>query len=189
LRALSLQELLEHRRVALVDLVLPLRALGQRADVAHFLGIATACGIRSPSISRSTRPQAKASFAPIGLPVAHISSAFRTPATRGRRCVPAGAGQQAELHFGRAELGRRHRHPIMAGERDFEPAAERGAVDRGDHRLRAIFDRVDHHRQPRLLRRLAELGYVGPGEEGLALAGYDQRRDAVVGLRLLDRRD
>ena len=28
----------------------------------------------------------------------------------------------------------------MAGQRDLEPAAERGAVDRGDHRLGAVLD-------------------------------------------------
>ena len=39
-RAFSLRNSVEHRRVALVDLVLPLAALRQRTDVAHFLGIA-----------------------------------------------------------------------------------------------------------------------------------------------------
>ena len=79
----------------------------------------------------------------------------------------------------------------MAGQRDLEPAAERGAVDRRDDRLGAIFDAVDDLRQHRLLERLgrAELGDVGAGEEGLALAGDDHRLDAVVAFRLLDRRD
>ena len=67
----------------------------------------------------------------------------------------------------------------MAAERDFEPAAERGPVDRRDHRLGAILDRVDDLGQPRPLRRLAEFGDVGPGEEGLALAGDDDGVDAV----------
>ena len=39
------------------------------------------------------------------------------------------------------------------------------------------------------LRRLAEFGDVGAGEEGLAFAGDDHRLDAVVGLRLGDRSD
>ena len=67
----------------------------------------------------------------------------------------------------------------MAAERDLEPAAQRGAVDRGDHRLGAILDRVDDLGQPRHLRRLAEFGDVGAGEEGLALAGDDDGVDAA----------
>ena len=49
----------------------------------------------------------------------------------------AGAGEDAELHLGKAELRRRHRDAIVAAERDFEPAAQRGAVDRDHDRLRA----------------------------------------------------
>src|SRR5206468_7143569 len=69
---------------------------------------------------------------------------------------PARARQKPKLDLGRAELRAWVGDPIMAAERDFEPAAERGAVDRRDHRLRTIFDRVDDFRKPRHLRRLAE---------------------------------
>ena len=102
---------------------------------------------------------------------------------------PARAGQQAELDLGNAQLRVGHGDPIMAAERDLEPAAERGAVDRRDHRLGAILDRVDHARQPRHHRRLAEFGDVGAGEEGLPFAADDDRLDRVVAFRLLDRRD
>jgi hypothetical protein len=83
-------------------------------------------------------------LAPIGLPVVTISSAFCDAGDARQPLRPAGAGQQAELDLGHAELRVGHRDPIMAAERDLEPAAERGAVDRRDHRLGAILDRVDH---------------------------------------------
>ena len=51
------------------------------------------------------------------------------------------------------------------------------------------FSIVSTTRQPRLLRRLAEFGDVGAGEEGLAFAGDDDRLDAVVGFGLCDRGD
>jgi hypothetical protein len=78
----------------------------------------------------------------------------------------------------------------MAGERDLEAAAERGAVDRGDHRLGAILDHVDDLRQPGGCGLGgAELADVGAGEEGLALADDDHRLHRLVGIRLPDRRD
>jgi hypothetical protein len=75
----------------------------------------------------------------------------------------------------------------MASERDLQPAAERGAVDRRDHRLAARLDPVDDLGEHRQLHWLAELGDVGAGEKGLPFAGDDDRIDAVVGLGLLDR--
>ena len=66
-------------------------------------------------------------------------------------------------------------------------AAERGAVDRGDHRLVARLHRVERVGQARPLRRLAELGDVGPGEERAPVAAYDDSLDRVVGQGGLDR--
>ena len=101
----------------------------------------------------------------------------------------AGAGQEAELDLGHAQLRRRDGDPVMAGERDLEAAAEGGAVDRGDDRLGAILDDVDDLGEHRHLHRLAELGDVGAGEEGLALADDHHRLDRLVAVRLLDRLD
>jgi len=53
---------------------------------------ATASARASPSMIRSTIPNFKASSALIGFPVAHISTAFATPESRGRRCVPPAPG-------------------------------------------------------------------------------------------------
>ena len=58
----------------------------------------------------------------------------------------AGARQQAELDLGQAQPGVLGGDAEMAGERDFEAAAERGAVNRGDDRLRRI---LHHRRAPR----------------------------------------
>ncbi len=52
----------------------------------------------------------------------------------------AGAWKQAELNFGQAEPRRRRCNAKMAGQRNFEPAAERGAKRRGNNRLANIFD-------------------------------------------------
>ena len=60
----------------------------------------------------------------------------------------------------------------MADQRDLEPAAERRAVDRGDHRLGAILDRGLRVGQADAGERLAEFGYVGAGDEGAP--GADQ---------------
>ena len=61
----------------------------------------------------------------------------------------AGAGEEAELDLGQAELRRGDGDAIMAGERDLAAAAERGAMDRGDHRLVERFDLIDQHGERR----------------------------------------
>ena len=55
----------------------------------------------------------------------------------------AAAGQQAERRLGQAELDLAvvDDDPVVAGQRDLEAAAERGAVDRGDDRLRKVSSR------------------------------------------------
>ena len=59
----------------------------------------------SPLTISSIRPSSSAFSAPIGSPRRRSSAAPRsTPITRGSRCVPAGARQNAELHFRQAEL-------------------------------------------------------------------------------------
>ena len=97
-----------------------------------------------------------------------------------------GAGDQPELDLGQPELRARHRHAVVAGERDFAPAAERGAVDRGDDRLLARLHRVERFGQARALRGLAEFGDVGAGEERAPVAADDDRLDPVVGEPRLD---
>ena len=98
----------------------------------------------------------------------------RSDADQARQALrAAGARQQAELHFGQADLGRGHRDAVVAAQRHLEPAAERRAVDRGDHRLGRVLDRSSQLGQRSAIdRRLAEFGDVGAGDEGAA--GADQ---------------
>ncbi len=71
----------------------------------------------------------------------------------------------------------------MAGQRNLEAAAERRAVDRGNDRLRRAFHQAQHFGETGRLRRLAEFGDVGAGDEGTAGAG---QHDALH-LRVIDR--
>ena len=86
----------------------------------------------------------------------------------------AGARENAELDLGQADLSGSDRHAVVTRERDLEPAAERGAMQRGHDRLFARFDGVNRRLQRRLERRLAELGDVGAGHESAARAQQDR---------------
>jgi hypothetical protein len=63
----------------------------------------------------------------------------------------------------------------MAGERYLEPAAQRGAVDRRHHRLRAGVQRADDflrcYRGWATGRGVVELADIGAGAEGAPVAG------------------
>src|SRR3546814_20551321 len=65
---------------------------------------------------------------------------FRSQSRQALRA--ATARQQAELGFGQAELCFRvvDRDAVMAAEREFQTAAERGAVERRNHRPAAGFE-------------------------------------------------
>ena len=119
-----------------------------------------------------------AAAAPMGSPPTIISSAFSKPDEAGQPLSAAGAGQYAELHFREAALGGRNGDAVVTRERDLEPAAESRTVNRGDDRLRTGVEVFDHRAELRILRRLAELGDVRPGDERAALAGEHDRRHA-----------
>jgi hypothetical protein len=71
----------------------------------------------------------------------------------------------------------------VAGERQFEPAAERGAVDRGEDRLRSRLDLGEEVGQPRRERRAAEFGEIGARRKGAPPGDDDHGLDAVIGQR------
>jgi hypothetical protein len=98
----------------------------------------------------------------------------------------ARARQDAELHLGQAEARGLHAHAVVAGQRHLEPAAQRGAVDRGHHRLGRALDQIEHLVQPGLLRRFAEFGDVGARNKGAPRARDHDRRDARIGRGLLE---
>ncbi len=97
----------------------------------------------------------------------------------GEALQPVEAGEQAELHLGEREdrLLVVAGDATMAGERDLEAAAERRAVDRGDHRLGRVDD-LEHgavagaHHRLGLGRRPQRLQHldVGAGDPGVSLA-------------------
>ena len=89
----------------------------------------------------------------------------------------AAARQQAELHLRQTELGAGVGDAEMAAERQFQPSAERGAVDGGDRRLGDGLERHDQGAQIGLLHRLAEFRDVSAGDKGPAGASDDDGRD------------
>ncbi len=117
-----------------------------------------------------------------------IKGCLRTDQTR-RALRAARARQQAELDFGQAELRAVDRNPVMRGERHFQAAAERGAVNRGDDRLRACFDAVAHVRQRRRYRRFAELANIRTGDEIAARADDQHRLDRLIVICSFDGRE
>ena len=114
----------------------------------------------------------------------HLDRQFRTD--RARQALRAArARQQAELHFGQAEPGILGRDAEVAGERHFEPAAKRRAMNGGNDRLRAVLHQGQHFVEAGRLRRLAEFGDVGAGDEGAAGTGQHDRLDFRIGDRAL----
>ena len=93
------------------------------------------------STSSSTRPHSSACLALNGR-AGHDHLERLLDADDARQALgAAGAGQEAELDLRQAELRGRHGDAVVAGQRHFEAAAERRAVDRGDDRLGAALDR------------------------------------------------
>ena len=128
----------------------------------------------------STRPRRSALAARSLLPVRIMSSAARRPISRGSRWQPPAPGMRPSCTSGRPSwvLAMIGRDAVVAGERQLEPAAETGAVDRRDDRLGQRLDPAHHllalEAQPLGLGLGGERGElldVGAGDEGVGLAG------------------
>ena len=104
----------------------------------------------------------------------------------GQALRAAGAGEQAELDLRETEPGGRYRHPVVGAHRHLEPASQRGAVDTGDHRFRAVLHRGLDLIESGALRRLSELADVGSGDEGPTSAGEDDGLDLGICHRSVD---
>jgi hypothetical protein len=63
-------------------------------------------------------------------PTRSCSAPGSTPIARGSRCVPPAPGRRPELHFRQRDLRIAARDARVAAERQLEPAAHAGAVDR-----------------------------------------------------------
>jgi len=93
-----------------------------------------------------------------------------------------GARQQAQLHFGQAQLGVCRGDARVGRQGHLQATAQRRAVDGGHDRLVAGLDGVADLGQPRVFRGLAELADVGAGDEGPAFAHDDDGVHGRVGL-------
>jgi hypothetical protein len=111
----------------------------------------------------------------------HHLQRLRHAREAGESLRAAATGEQPEVHLGQAELRRPQRHPVVRGECGLEAAAERGPVDRRDHRDRCVLHRRLHLVQADgLLGAAAELGDVGAGDERPAVADDDDTRRPVL---------
>ena len=106
----------------------------------------------------------------------------------------ARAGQQAELDLGHTEARAIGGDPEIARERELEPAAEGGAVDGGDRRLRVLFEaiedvgeRVHEPREAGGTLDPRQLVDVGAGAEGSSFTGDHERAHCIVGLEVDER--
>jgi hypothetical protein len=97
----------------------------------------------------------------------------------------AAASQDAEFDLGQAEAGAFAGDDDVGAQRQFKSAAEREALDRGDHRLRTVHDsapvflHVARHDVDRA--GLRHFGDVGAGREHGLRANHDQAADRRVG--------
>ena len=103
---------------------------------------------------------------------------------------PGAAREDADQHLRQPDLGARHGDAIVGGERQFEPAAQRIAVDCRDHRFLAGVE--DLMRAATVDRRRpvgAEGADVGAGDKAAAGADQHHRADRRVGIAALDALD
>ena len=124
---------------------------------------------------------------------AHLERHLRAGETR-QPLRAAGAGNDAEHHFGLADPGVLGRDAEVAGLRDLEAAAERVAVNRGDERLGGVLDALEQrvralgarHRIGRRLQQVERLD-VRAGDERRAGADEHDRLGGRIGDAALDR--
>ena len=108
---------------------------------------------------------------------------------------PLGARNDPKIHLGCAQRSIRNSHAIMPRHRDLQAPAQSHAVDRHDHRLRAILDpgqqRMQVRGRSRIPGRLFQFLDIGPGDErsapayqhnganrGIALGCFESRPNA-----------
>ena len=111
-----------------------LHRVGVRLDPFAGLARASAAGVAAIS---STRPSSSASAGLVpGALQQHLHQAVGDAEQPDDAHDPAAARKQTEGHLGQAELrlGVVQRDAVVAGQRDLEATAERGAVQRGDDR-------------------------------------------------------
>ena len=99
---------------------------------------------RRGSVSRFASPMRSASSPLTPRPVRMRSSACEWPMRRGSRTVPPSIERYTPAPAEHAEHRVARRDAQVAPERELEPAGDREALDRGDHRLRQQHPRRSH---------------------------------------------
>src|SRR6516162_9908141 len=99
----------------------------------------------------------------------------------GKALGTAGSWKKSEIDLGKTTFRRWNGHAIVSDERQFEAAAERCAVDRGDDRLGRLFEDFQELPKRGLDGRLAEFGDVCSREEGSAFADEYDGADFRIG--------
>ena len=135
---------------------------------------------RRPGTTRFTRPSCERAVG-----VDRVAGHRELERDRERHALrepdqPAGGGHQPALHLGDAEPRGVGRDDEVARQHDLEAAGERGAVDRGDDRLREVARRRCPRSRPsrsrcRRARPWRDDLEVGAGREHLARAGEHDR--------------
>src|SRR3954468_2504819 len=140
------------------------------------------------STIRLTRPQRSASSLATYSPVSSISRAMPHGDALGQD-DGAEVRTHADGGLGQAELDAGCRDAEVAGQREFEPARDGVALQRGDDRHRSLGDHLEQrtagpvHRRPEALAALvalADLLEVEAGAESGPVSGEDHRAHAVV---------
>ncbi len=120
-----------------------------------------------------------------------MSSALETPASRGQPLRAFRAGDDAEIHFGLADLRARDCDTIVASHGQLEPAAKRRTMDRHHDGLRAVLDALEQVVPVRrggfvAPCRLLERADVGAGNEHPAGAANHDSGDARIARGLVE---
>ena len=185
LLGVGLAELGEDLRVATggLDLLVLVADLAQRALLVHHAAGQGHGGAAQVVFGRQLVEQAalqRVLGAHMGARGHHLQGGFRPDDAR-QALGATGPRQQADVHLGQAQARRGHGNAVVADQRHFKATAQGGAMDGGHHRLGRLFQDALHLAQAHPGRRLAELGDVGTGDEGAALAAQHHRVNGGVG--------
>ena len=136
------------------------RQVGQRLDASEGDGRpAASCrahdidtvGNSDSAVTRLMTPQRSSATGSWRRPNIAISFARARPARCTTRCTPPSSGSRPSEDFGHAEERGIGGHDHVAGQRQFEAAAERAAVHGGDGRKRYVLKRVEQRFEPGLI--------------------------------------
>ncbi|GAB3650818.1 hypothetical protein GCM10028813_19830 [Ramlibacter alkalitolerans] len=152
----------------------------QRAGVVHGAGLQVAVGHGVHEV------QGQRFFGGHPFARAHHADGARQPDHARQALRPARTRNESQRDFGKSDDGAGAGDAGIATQREFEAAAQCGAVQRSDDRLAAVFHRGDDGRQLRLLQRLAEFPQVRTRDEGAPRADDHAGLQRRIGCQCMD---